>query len=60
MKLLDTTGRVQKFQQKYQKIGYGGKKAAEDPSFVLEKSTKRFSNVYSGPAADDFDQSIVC
>ena len=29
MKLVDTTGRVQKFQQKYQKTGYGGKKAAE-------------------------------
>ena len=27
MKLLDTTGRVQKFQQKYQKTGYGNKKA---------------------------------
>jgi large subunit ribosomal protein L31 len=26
MKLLDTTGRVQKFQQKYQKTGYGAKK----------------------------------
>jgi large subunit ribosomal protein L31 len=26
MKLVDTTGRVQKFQQKYQKTGYGGKK----------------------------------
>jgi large subunit ribosomal protein L31 len=25
MKLLDTTGRVQKFQQKYQKTGYGKK-----------------------------------
>ena len=29
MKLVDTTGRVQKFQQKYQKAGYGGKKANE-------------------------------
>src|SRR4051812_28535444 len=29
MKLLDTTGRVQKFQQRYQKTGYGGKKPAE-------------------------------
>ena len=28
MKLMDTTGRVQKFQQKYQKSGYGAKKAA--------------------------------
>ena len=27
MKLLDTTGRVQKFQQKYKKTGYGAKKA---------------------------------
>ena len=29
MKLVDTTGRVQKFQQKYQKTGYGGKKGSE-------------------------------
>ena len=29
MKLVDTTGRVQKFQQRYQKTGYGGKKPAE-------------------------------
>src|SRR3954454_21201633 len=29
MKLLDTTGRVQKFQDKYKKTGYGGKKAEE-------------------------------
>ncbi len=29
MKLLDTTGRVQKFNDKYKKSGYGGKKPAE-------------------------------
>ena len=29
MKLVDTTGRVQKFQQKYQKTGYGAKKGGE-------------------------------
>jgi large subunit ribosomal protein L31 len=28
MKLLDTTGRVQKFNDKYKKTGYGGKKDA--------------------------------
>ncbi len=26
MKLVDTTGRVQKFQKKYEKVGYGAKK----------------------------------
>ncbi len=30
MKLVDTTGRVQKFQQKYQKTGYGKKAAQTD------------------------------
>jgi large subunit ribosomal protein L31 len=29
MKFLDTTGRVEKFQKKYQKTGYGAKKPAE-------------------------------
>ena len=29
MKFVDTTGRVEKFQKKYQKTGYGNKKAAE-------------------------------
>ena len=29
MKFLDTTGRVEKFQKKYQRTGYGGKKADE-------------------------------
>ena len=29
MKLLDTTGRVQKFNDKYKKSGYGGAKKAE-------------------------------
>ena len=29
MKLLDVTGRVEKFQRKYQKTGYGGKKAGD-------------------------------
>jgi large subunit ribosomal protein L31 len=29
MKLLDTTGRVQKFNDKYKKTGYGGKKGEE-------------------------------
>lgn len=31
MKLVDTTGRVQKFQQKYQKTGYGKKGDAAKP-----------------------------
>jgi large subunit ribosomal protein L31 len=31
MKLLDTTGRVQKFQDKYKKTGYGAKKGDEKP-----------------------------
>ena len=31
MKLLDTTGRVQKFQDKYKKTGYGSKKGDEKP-----------------------------
>jgi large subunit ribosomal protein L31 len=29
MKFLDTTGRVERFQKKYQKTGYGAKKPAE-------------------------------
>jgi large subunit ribosomal protein L31 len=29
MKFVDTTGRVEKFQKKYQKTGYGAKKGAE-------------------------------
>jgi large subunit ribosomal protein L31 len=29
MKFVDTTGRVEKFQKKYQKTGYGGKKGGE-------------------------------
>jgi len=29
MKFLDTTGRVEKFQKKYQKVGYGAKKPEE-------------------------------
>src|SRR3954447_15219785 len=35
MKLMDTTGRVQKFQQKYQKTGYG--KKGEKPAEAGEK-----------------------
>src|SRR5262245_58117701 len=30
MKFVDTTGRVEKFQKKYQKTGYGKKAAAEE------------------------------
>src|SRR3954468_11912372 len=40
MKLLDTTGRVQKFNDKYKKTGYGGKKGGEakaEPAKTEEK-----------------------
>ena len=37
MKLVDTTGRVQKFQQKYQKTGYGKKDAKGEDKKPEEK-----------------------
>src|SRR5215210_4998575 len=32
MKLMDTTGRVQKFNDRYKKAGYGGKKGEAQPA----------------------------
>src|SRR5438477_8861963 len=40
MKLMDTTGRVQKFQQKYQKTGYG-KKGEAKPEAKPEGGTEK-------------------